>query len=209
MKLTKWISFLFIAGLIASCYPEKDRTISDFDLVGTKFADGVNFNDYKTFHLYDSIVIVYDSSADKPDYPKEEADIIISRMRQNMLNYGWIEVLPGDTPDVYLEAAVWTSKVSGATYYPGWGYPGWGWGYPGYPGWGYPGWGVSYYSYTTGTVMMYMMDVKNYKYNDRPADVMWNGGLNGLMSSSNNSNLTRIEYSINQAFTQSAYLNKK
>lgn len=203
------MSFLFIAGVIASCYPEKDRTIEDFDLVGTRFADNVNFDDYKTFHLYDSVVVVYDTTEDKPDYPQEEADIIISRIRQNMLNYGWVEVAQGDTPDVYLESAVWTSKVVGASYYPGWGYPGWGWGYPGYPGWGYPGWGVSYYSYTTGTVMMYMMDVKNYKYNDQPADVIWTGGLNGLVSSSNNNNLSRIEYSVNQAFTQSAYLNKK
>ncbi|UTW66908.1 DUF4136 domain-containing protein [bacterium SCSIO 12643] len=205
MKLTKWMSFLFIAGVIASCYPEKDRTIEDFDLVGTRFADNVNFDDYKTYHLYDSVVIVYDTTEEKPDYPKEEADIIISGIRQNMMNYGWVEVAQGDTPDVYLEAAVWTNKIVGASYYPGWGYPGWGWN----PWWGYPGWGVSYYSYTTGTVLMSMMDVKNYDYSDKPAQVIWTGGLNGLVSSSNNNNLSRIEYSVNQAFTQSAYLNKK
>lgn len=205
MKLTKWMSFLFIAGIIASCYPEKDRTIEDFDLVGTRFADNVNFNDYKTYYLYDSVVIVYDTTGDKPDYPKDEANVIISGIRQNMMKYGWVEVARGDTPDVYIEAAVWNNKIVGASYYPGWGYPGWGWN----PWWGYPGWGVSYYSYTTGTVLMSMMDVKNYDHSDKPAKVIWTGGLNGLVSSSNNNNLNRIEYSVNQAFTQSAYLNKK
>ena len=205
MKLTKWIAFLFITGLIASCYPEKDRTVNDLDLVGTRFADGIDFSTYKTYKLYDSVIIVYDTNEDKPDYPVDQAAVIINTIKTNMMNNGWIEVAAGDTPDVYMEASTWTSKIYGAIYYPGWGYPGWG--YPGYPGWGYPGypgWGTSYYSYTTGTVMMHMMDVKNYPNDDTPPVIMWTGGLNGILTSTGTS--SRIETSINQAFTQSPYL---
>ncbi len=211
MKLLKWISFSMVLGLVVSCYPEKDRTINDYDIIGTRYADDVVFKDnYQTFYLYDSVIIVYDSSKTKPDYPLNEANAILSTMRTNLLNYGWTEltrnqILAGDTPDVYIESSTWNSTVSGAIYYPGYGYPGYG--YPGY-GYGYPwyGGGVSYYSYTTGTIVMTMQDIKNHDFNDDPAKVIWNGALNGILNSSSNT-ISRIEYSINQAFNQSQYLN--
>ena len=210
MKLTKWLSFLFITGLMASCYPDKDRTIDDFDIVGTKFADNIDFNNYKTYSLYDSLVIIYDTTKKQPDYPKAEADAILSTIKSNLLNYGWIEVSGTDTPDVYLEAATWNSTVHGVVYYPGYGYPGWGYpGYPGYPGWGYPGYGSSYYSYTTGTVTINMLDVKNYAFDNSAPLVMWAIGINGVLSGSEANIISRLEFSIDQSFKQSTYLNLK
>ena len=190
---------------MASCYPEKDRSVADLDLVGTRFADDVDFRNYKTYQLYDSVVVIYDTTEEKPDYPLEEATLILNTMKTNLTNYGWVEVQAGDTPDVYIEASTWNSKIVGAIYYPGWGYPGWGYPGWGYPGWGYPGWGTSYYSYTTGTVMMHMMDVKTYPFDDSAPEIMWTGGLNGILTGSSTS--SRLEFSINQAFKQSAYLN--
>lgn len=203
MKLTKWISFLFITGLLVSCYPEKERTVSDLDLVGTRFSDEIDFSSYATYALTDSVIIVYDSTEDQPTYPAEQAALILSSIKANLNIYGWVEVAPGDTPDVFIEASTWNDKVVGAIYYPGYGYPGWG--YPGY-GWGYPSYGTSYYSYTTGTVMMHMMDVKTYPFDDSAPIIMWTGGLNGILTESTTN--SRIEFSINQAFTQSTYLNK-
>lgn len=205
MKLTKWLSFLFLTGLLASCYPEKERTVSDLDLMGTRFADGIDFQSYKTYLLHDSVIIVYDTTEDAPEYPTETANLILNTMKTNLMNYGWIEVTAGDTPDVYIEASSWNSKVVGAVYYPGYGYPGWGYPGWGYPGWGYPGYGTSYYSYTTGTVMMHMVDVKNYPNDDSAPAIMWTGGLNGILTSSNDN--ARIENAINQTFIQSPYLN--
>ena len=121
------------------------------------------------------------------------------------MNYGWIEAAATDTPDVYIEASSWNSKVVGVTYYPGYGYPGYGYPGWGYPGWGYPSYGTSYYSYTTGTVMMNMLDVKNYAFDDSAPVIMWTGGLNGILSSG--SSASRITRDINQAFGQSPYLN--
>ncbi|MFT4753089.1 MAG: hypothetical protein ACI9GM_001401 [Salibacteraceae bacterium] len=203
MKITKWLSFLCIVGIIASCYPEKDRTIADLDVVGTVFGENIDFQAYKTYILNDSVEILYDSSEGKPDYPVETSNLILSTMNSNLMNMGWIEANPGDTPDVYIEAVSWNSKVVGVSYYPSWGY----WGYPswGYPGWGYPGYGTSYYSYTTGTLMMYITDVKNYPMDDSAPVIMWTGGLNGILSSG--SSASRITRDINQAFGQSPYLN--
>ena len=210
MKIIKWLSFFFITGLLASCYPEKDRSIEDFDIVGTKFEETADFQSYKTYHLYDSIIVIYDTTEEKPEYPAEAAAIVLDNIKSNLLAYGWIEANATDTPDVYIESATWNSTVQGVTYYPGWGYPGWGYpGYPGYPGWGYPGYGTSYYSYTTGTITISMMDVKNYDFDDSAPMVIWNAGINGVLTSSNSSTLSRVDFSVNQAFIQSAYLNIK
>lgn len=214
MKLLKWISFATVATLIVSCYPEKERSIADFDIVGTQFTDDVVWQDYKTYYLYDSVNIAYDTTEEKPDYPLEEATAILNTMKQNLDDYGWqqlteAQVIAGDTPDVYIESSMWNSTVVGAIYYPGYGYPGYGWGYPGwgYPGYGYPGYGTSYYSYSTGTVMMHILDVKNYDFNDTPPLILWEAGVNGILSSSNSGDIKRVETAINQAFSQSAYLN--
>ena len=111
MKLTKWLSFLFITSLLASCYPEKERGIEDYDIVGTKFDSDINFKDYKTYRLHDSLIIIYDTTKDEPDYPIESANIILDNIKTNLLAYGWIEAPVADTPDVYLEAATWNSTV--------------------------------------------------------------------------------------------------
>ena len=207
MKIFKWASLMVVISLLVSCYPEKDRSISDFDIVLTNFSDTANFDNYLTYVLSDSLILVYDTTEDKPEYPLEEANAVMSSIRKNMMDYGWIEVTGTDTPDVYIEPTSWNSTITGVVYYPGYGYPGYG--YPGY-GWGYPwygyGGGSSYYQYTTGTVMMYMLDVKNYAYDDTPADILWTGGINGVLASG--SSISRIEYSINQAFSQSSYLKK-
>lgn len=212
MQIIKFFTLLTVVAFMSSCYPDKERTIEDFDLVGTRPADTANFTQYQTFLLHDSLILPYDSTKEKPTYPVETAKIILDGVKQNMLNNGWTEfdaaLLSSDTPDVYLEASLWTTKVTGAIYYPGWGYPG----YPWYPGWGYGGYpgygGASYYSYTTGTVMVNMMDIKNHSFSDQVPAVIWHAGLNGLVSSSDANNNSRIAYSINQAFTQSPYLKK-
>tara|TARA_R110002050_G_scaffold204327_1_gene339572 strand:+ start:60812 stop:61444 length:633 start_codon:yes stop_codon:yes gene_type:complete len=210
MKLVKLFSFLIISALVASCYPEKERTISDYDIVGTNFSETANFDNYNTFYLFDSLVLVYDSTDEKPEYPKEAANAVLSTMRANLIAYGWTEITVVDSsniPDVYIEAATWNSTITGVTYYPGYGYPGWGYPGYGYPGWGYPGWGTSYYQYTTGTVTMNMVDIKNYPGNDKKPEVLWAGAINGILTGG--TPVSRIEFSVNQAFTQSPYLNKK
>ena len=203
MKITKWISFLFITVALASCYPEKERTTEDFDLIGTRFAEQVDFNTYKTYTLRDSVETIYDTAQDKPEYSVETTNLILSTIKTNLMNNGWVEATAGETPDVYIESSIWGDKIKGAAYYPGWNY----YGYMGWsnPEWGTPSLGVSYYSFTTETIMMYMIDVKNYPNDDSAPVIMWAGGLNGVLAATN----PKIETAINQAFSQSPYLNLK
>jgi hypothetical protein len=85
-----------------------------------------------------------------------------------------------------------------------WNYWGW-WGYWG-PGWNprYP-WGGGVYSWTTGTVIIDMLNpISNPVFPNIPA--VWNAMFNGLVSGSDESILRRIETNIDQAFIQSDYL---
>ena len=168
----------------------------------------------KTFYIHDSLVIVYDTNEDKPEYPAEVATIVLDGIQKNLLNYGWIEITDttgGNYPDVYMNAYLWTSKVSGAIYYPGYPWHGGGY-YPGYPGYypGYPGWcgGATYYSYTTGTILIDMMDLIHPDTANHQLDIIWSAGINGVVSSSESNNDTRIKFSVDQAFSQSKYLKK-
>lgn len=207
----KWTSIIMAFGLLVSCYPEKDRTIEDFDIVGTNYDDSKNWDDYKTFYVSDSVLLVYDTTEDVPDYPEKEARVILDGIQKNLLDLGWNEITDttgGVFPDVYITPYIWTNDVSGAIYYPG--YPWYGGGYyPWYPGYypGYPGWGgATYYSYTTGTILIDMLDLVHPDNVNHQLDIIWSAGINGIVTSS--SNLNRIEYSVDQAFSQSKYLKK-
>jgi hypothetical protein len=94
-------------------------------------------------------------------------------------------------------------------YYYGWG---WGWYYKNtdYYWWGgyYPPyWGGSYVtSYTVGTIILNMHDVKDATPETDSIPNLWVGALNGVMGSSASTTKNRLEYNINQAFKQSEYL---
>ncbi|MFC2126466.1 DUF4136 domain-containing protein, partial [Bacteroidota bacterium] len=97
---------------------------------------------------------------------------------------------------------------------PGWwgglypGYPGWGWG-PGYSWWYPPGWWGGYpvsYNYSTGSVILLMVDQQSAGTGDLENLVAleWNVVINGLLSGVSNSKT--IDQKIDQAFTQSPYI---
>lgn len=204
MKLIKTLTLVALAAWTASCYPEKDRVIDDYDIVGTHLNPNTNLEDLKTFRVADSIIMIYDTTSEAPNYPSEIANVILSNIRQNMIDNGWTEDVV-DTPDVYLTSRLWENTTIGAIYYP----PYWNPWYPGYyPGY-WPGWGggASYYSYTSGTVTIDMFNLTNFDAAADEIPVDWNVVVNGLVSNSS-SNMSRIERGINQAFTQSPYLKK-
>ena len=109
---------------------------------------------------------------------------------------GWTRV--AENGDVELLSATWTTTT---IYYYGGGY--WCWYNPYYcgGGWYYP-YPVAT-SYTSGTLVMTMVD-PNMESADGRVRAIWTGAINGLLSDVYSS--SRVENGVNQAFKQSPYL---
>ena len=199
------LSLFLIIGAV-SCYSDYGLTDSDFDIVGTYYDENFDFTSAKTYAIPETIFHVNDNNPDT-QYDATILNSIISNL--NDRGYERIADVDGSNiPDVIVFVAVTSSEQAGAVVYPptyGW-YPGWG--YPGY-GWYYPpyyGGTVSTYSYTTGSVIIQMGDAKNPIVDEETINTVWLGGINGLLESSGASINVRIRESIDQAFEQSPYL---
>lgn len=114
-----------------------------------------------------------------------------------MESLGWTRVNVDANPDMLLTPAAWETTT--ITYYYDYWYWWWGGYYPTYPY--YPP--VYGYSYTTGTLLMNLIDPAQTGANDHPIP-QWTGALNGVMNDVYDN--TRVTKLINQAFTQSPYL---
>lgn len=165
--------------------------------------------------------IAYVSNIKDPDYTEAEKEAwesaLFGSIEENMNSRGYTRIDSAQAvvtpPDLVVIASTIGIKNSGTVwmpppgwwggYYPGgvWG-PGYGWWYP--PGWwgGYP---VSY-SYSTGTVIILMADEETSGEGDLEDLVAleWNVVIDGLLSGVIDA--SSIDKKIDQAFTQSPYL---
>lgn len=198
---------LVLAILTAGCSPGSlPSSISAYDTVLTLFSDKADFTGARTFTLVDSIVHLVDPGG-SDTISRQYDGLVLTRVRDNMIAAGWTEISNpsgSNPPDVAIQVAATTSDNYVVEYWP----PYWGW----YPGWGYPGYGWGWgwsnvYKYTTGTVLMAMLDLRNPDTGNETVPVMWLGALNGVLSSST-SVQARIVDGIDQAFEQSPYLRK-
>jgi hypothetical protein len=200
-------ALILIPLFLSSCYPDYGMSTSDYDIVVTRYDKNVNFQTFKTYALPDSVFHLLPEDEDD-NISRVYDDKIINKVKENLENLGYKSV-PADSDHVTDQTIIvmisaTNSTYQGYSYYPGWGYPGWGWGYP---GWGYyPGWAVPY-QYTTGSVILEMYDGSKVDDDISLAPIVWLSGVNGLTSGSSSSTiLNRINSSIDQAFKQSPYL---
>lgn len=179
----------------------------------------------------------YLTDQEKEDfYTNGTADKIRTKIVNSLKSLGYQEVTDDENPDFMINPTLTLVNQSGVIYNPywWWGYPGyWGWYgdwyykstnyyYPPYWAW-YPSYGASYYSYKTGSLIMEMADgdsVRAYRDwveaqngevnpNETPQILFnWTAQVEGLVSSTAQSNDSRLENGINEAFTQSPYLMK-
>jgi hypothetical protein len=204
-----------LIGLLSGCYPDKLDYVEEYDLAGTLFDEGADFQSYATFHVVDTVIHLTEDGEDDPNLNREHDEFILETIRQNMLDYGYTQVASPDSlnrPD--LELLVQVTSQDFYTYYSywynywGW-YPGWDWWYP--PGWGgwYPGypWYPGYISsYSTGTLIVEMLDTEiQQEPLDRPG-MVWAGVINGLLTSNVQNTRARLDKQLNQLFVQSPYL---
>lgn len=190
---------LGIILLMVSCYPGEVDSYDELDLVFTNYTETFDFAGQGTYALPDKVVKVTGDLADNedPEFIKEPYNTqILNRIVSNMTALGWTKVDDPATADLAFLPAVWTNTT--VVYWQDY----WCWYYYYYCGWGY------YYpyttSYTTGTLVMSLI-ASGDDYVD-PA-VVWTGIGNGVMSGSYD--ISRLNQVIDQAFTQSPYLNTK
>ncbi|NOX64266.1 MAG: DUF4136 domain-containing protein [Chlorobi bacterium] len=213
----KYLPVLFLFALMlsfTSCYTDYGLTTADYDVVITQYDKNTDFGVFKTFSLVDSVFhITGDTTESDSDLLTRKYDkLILSTIRENMINYGYTEIK--DPSDQNEPAVVIVVRALGTQidqyyyggYYPGWGYPGWG-----YPGWGwggyYPGY-VGKSTYYVGTLFIDYFDVAASE-NDLDGKLVapWYATINGLLQSGQSE--SRLTGTVNQAFEQSPYLKVK
>jgi hypothetical protein len=201
--------FVLTISLFVSCYPESELLVDEADIVATRFDEEYfENNNPLTYHMPDTIGVIGGEDEDDQVLTREEMDFILDQVRQNLSSYG---LTPLDTPftqnnlpDVILtvENVIVTTVGAGCLPWYGW----WGY-YPWWPGWGWGG-GYCYptyaYSYTTGTLLLNMIDVD--QSTDEEFFRVWHAGINGLIRSSEQGNQQFVTSTIDQAFDQSPYL---
>jgi len=182
--------------VLQSCYPYDDLTPEDTDVVVTFYDDATNFTNLVTYAIPDTIY-TFNSSGDivpSEDISSSSANQILTSLNNNLQEMGFTPQQGNQAnADVHVFALVTSSTwVSGGCYGGYWSY----W-YP-YYGWCYP---VAY-TYTTGSLFVVMLNPA--KTGDSQS--VWFAGVNGILSSTNASNASRINTDIDQAFNQSPYL---
>jgi hypothetical protein len=202
------------------CYPLSYDRSEDLDLVVTVRVEGADYTNNKTFALPDRVIDIGQlldggvrDRGPTPGDPHPRSDQILQRIRSNMITYGYTEETDpqNNPPDVVLLPGVVKTEWTVYTYYDWWGYWGWwpGWGY--YPGWG-PGWGYYYpptivgTTFKTGTLVIDMVDGKDRDEQNKRLKPLWLATINGVVSGSAASIDARLDRTIDQAFSQSAYL---
>ena len=210
------IALVSLASYLQSCYPYPNRTdyLDEFDAVVTRRNDAVDPTQRTTFAIPDSIYIIVNRPGDDDDYFLEDTDPqfaadIKNAVRNEMQKYGYTEWDSTATaePDLAFNITGIEITITGVSINPcGW----WGWGgcYWCYPGWGFPCYWPSYYQYETGTMFVDMADIVDSDIPNENIVMAWSGSIAGLLSSNSQSNKSRVDRGIQQAFIQSPYLDK-
>jgi hypothetical protein len=201
------ILFIISVFLLWGCYPQGPDYIEEMDVVLTYHQPEYDFSVNATYAMPDRIVKLTGNvtEGEEPEYiPDVTAQQILAMIDDNMQALGYEKVGIDSNPDLLLLPASWETTTIFYYYdywYWWWGgyYPGWGWGgyYPGY----YPP--VYYDSYTTGTLIMNLIDKDVLGANGNPI-IQWTGALNGILTY--NFSSSRVSELVDKAFDQSPYL---
>ena len=199
LKVLGWAATLIL--LISGCYPKGPEYISDYGLVVTDYDTEFDFGSRKTYYMPDTIGFETNADDLSEEILREFEELILNTVAENMenRNYDRIDTSAVDPPDLFIGIRALAIENSGVGWVPA---PCWSW-----YCWYYPNWYPVGYSYSTGTVIIQMGkpdEILN--FDDITANVAWVAGLDGLLSSNVSNNAQSISNGINQAFTQSPYI---
>jgi|WetSurSiteA1Bulk_404760.scaffolds.fasta_scaffold00927_9 hypothetical protein len=195
---------IFSVFLLWGCYPQGPDYVEELDVVVTYHNDTYDFTAKQTYAMPDQIVKITGNipEGEEPEFiPDETAQEILTMIEDNMEALGWQRVEISEDPDLLLGPAAWETTT--VVYWYDW----WYWWYGGY----YPGWGwtggyyppVYYESFTTGTLLMTLVDKDVVGANGNPI-VQWTGAVNGILTGYYDE--ARMSTAIDKAFDQSPYL---
>jgi hypothetical protein len=204
MKILNVLSLAALVFLLTQCYPAGPEYIDELDLVYSNYDPACDFTAKRTYALPDKIMKIDDDliSGSDPNFVNTiYAQPMLEKIKLNMSANGWELVEKDANPDVLLAPVAYELTT---TYYYGGGY--WDWWYGGWYGWYYP-YPVTT-SYSTGSLIVTMLDPKNLSPDDKMRAV-WGFVVNGLLEGTTAEFNSRSVKGINQAFTQSPYLKIK
>lgn len=204
---------LFISAavlLLAACHKEPYPQDGDNGyLVYTSPGKDVNFNNYKTFDIADSLLII--GEKDKPVYSQTQSALaLIQAYRINMEKAGFIYTPSNPDADLGVQLTYVIKTERYVKYYDD---PYWWLDYPGYWPSGYWGNWTGYYyprpvvyTYTTNALLADIVNLTGEQDAGKPLEVLWTSYIGGPASSSLQLDIQRLTSAVDQAFVQSPYL---
>lgn len=195
---------------ITACHKEPYPQDGDNEyLVYTSPGKDVNFTQFKTFDIADSLLVI--GQGDKPVYSQTQAALaLIQAYRTNMEKLGYIYTPSNPDADLGIQLTYIIKTERYVQYYDN---PYWWLDYPGYWPAGYWGnWHGFYYprpvvyTYTTNALLADMVNLTTEIEDDKPLEILWTSYIGGPAGSSYQNDVERMKTAINQAFAQSPYL---
>ena len=213
--MKKILFFSALALLAVACHKEPNPQDHDSEyLVFTEPAKDVNFAEFQTFDIADSLLVI--GQSDKPQYSQSNnALALIQAYRTNMEKLGYIYTPSNPDADLGIQLTYVIKTERYVQYYNG--DPYWWLDYPGYWPSGYwgnwTGWYYPYpvtYTYTTNALIAEMVDLTAVPAagETKPLTIVWSSYIGGPASSSIYADVQRMRVAINQAFEQSPYLKR-
>ena len=196
--------------LLAACHKEPYPQDGDNGyLVYTSPGKDVNFKNYKTFDIADSLLII--GEKDKPVYSQSQSALaLIQAYRSNMEKAGFIYTPSNPDADLGVQLTYVIKTERYVKYYDD---PYWWLDYPGYWPSGYWGNWTGYYyprpvvyTYTTNALLADIVNLTGEQDAGKPLEVLWTSYIGGPASSSLQLDIQRLTSAVDQAFSQSPYL---
>lgn len=200
--------FVLCAMFLFSACEDEHGLDNDY-LVFTDYDKESDFSSYHTYYLPDSIL--YIGYSQKPEYISgASAERLLSTYTAELGKMGYSRVEDKNQADLGIQITLvgdtryFVSYVDSPYWW--WGYPGywdpyyWGdWGYWYYP---YP----VYYSYSTGSLLTDMVNLKSEKGKNEKLPVIWNSYISGMSTGSKYADMSLLVKGVVQSFRQSDYL---
>ncbi len=208
--MKKILFFSAAVLLLAACHKEPYPQDGDNEyLVYTSPGKDVNFKNYKTFDIADSLLII--GEKDKPVYSQTQSALaLIQAYRINMEKAGFIYTPSNPDADLGVQLTYVIKTERYVKYYDD---PYWWLDYPGYWPSGYWGNWTGYYyprpvvyTYTTNALLADIVNLTGEQDEGKPLEVLWTAYIGGPASSSLQYDIQRLTSAVDQAFVQSPYL---